>query len=135
MSINEYFTKLKGLVYSLGSIGALVDDEDLVSMILNGLRREYAQFQTCIGVRETFPDSQELVALLLSEEQRNGGSTTRSSAKSTFYSNQDKGRGHFGGCSRTNSNNRKTNPMEEDVVTLEARATKEDLVHGKGTSR
>ena len=60
--------KVKSLADSLGSIGAPVDDEDLVSVTLNGLGREYAQFRTSIGVRETFPDFQELVALLLSED-------------------------------------------------------------------
>ena len=48
--------KVKGLADSLGSIGARVDDEELVSVTLNGLGREYAQFRTSIGVRETFPD-------------------------------------------------------------------------------
>ena len=91
LSINEYAMKVKGLADSLGSIGAPVDDEDLVSVTLNGLGREYAQFQTSIGVRETFPDFQELVALLLSEEQRNGGSATGSSQESAFYSNQNTG--------------------------------------------
>ena len=103
LSINEYAMKVKGLVDSLSSIGAPVDDEDLVSMTLNGLRREYAQFWTSIGVRETFSDFQELVALFLSEEQRNGGSATGSSQESAFYSNQNKGRGRgrdrFGGRS------------------------------------
>ena len=32
---------------------------------------------------------------------------------------------------RTNSNNKKTNPMEEDVVSLEVGGAKEDEVHGK----
>ena len=32
---------------------------------------------------------------------------------------------------RTNSSNKKTSPMEEDVVTLEAGGAKEDEVHGK----
>ena len=36
---------------------------------------------------------------------------------------------------RTNSNNRKTNPMEEDMVTLEAGGAKEDEVHGKGINK
>ena len=35
---------------------------------------------------------------------------------------------------RTNSNNKKTNPMEEDIVTIEAREAKEDVVHGKGSN-
>ena len=33
---------------------------------------------------------------------------------------------------KTNSYNKKTSPMEEDVVTLEAGGDKEDEVHGKG---
>ena len=36
---------------------------------------------------------------------------------------------------RTNSSNRKTSPMEEDVVTLEAGGAKEDEVHGKGINK
>ena len=35
----------------------------------------------------------------------------------------------------TSSNNKKTSPMEEDVVTLEARGAKEDEVHGKGINK
>ena len=41
-------------------------------MTLNGFRKECVQFQTSIRVHETFPIFQELVALFLSEEQRNG---------------------------------------------------------------
>ena len=52
LSINEYSMKVKSLADSLGSIGAPVDDEDLVSVTLNGLGREYAQFRTSIGVRD-----------------------------------------------------------------------------------
>ena len=144
LSINEYSMKVKGLVDSLGSIGVPIDDKDLVFATLNVLGREYAQFRTSIGVRETFPDFYELVALLLSEEQRNGGSA--SSQESSFYSNQNRvrgrGRGRFGGHS-TNQNQQQqqeTNPMEEDVVTLEAgrgnsRGAKEDEVHGKGINK
>ena len=36
---------------------------------------------------------------------------------------------------KTNSSNRKSSPMEEDVVTLQAREAKEDAVHSKGTSK
>ena len=56
LNINEYSLKVKGLADSLASIGAPVDDEDLVSVTLNGLGKDYAQFRTSIGVRETFPD-------------------------------------------------------------------------------
>ena len=46
---------------------------------------------------ETFPDFQEFVALLLNEEQRNGGLGIGSLQESMFYSNLGRGRGHFGG--------------------------------------
>ena len=36
---------------------------------------------------------------------------------------------------RTNSNNRKTSPMEEDMVTLEIGGAKEDEIHGKGINK
>ena len=36
---------------------------------------------------------------------------------------------------RTNNNNRKTSPMEEDMVTPEVVGAKEDEVYGKGISR
>ena len=36
---------------------------------------------------------------------------------------------------RTNNSNKKTSPMEEDVVILEAGGTKEDEVHGKGINK
>ena len=48
LSINEYAMKFKGLVDTLGSIGAPIDDEDLVFVTFNGLGREYAQFRTSI---------------------------------------------------------------------------------------
>ena len=48
LNINESSMKVKGLVDSLGSIGVPIDDEDLVSMTLNDLGREYAQFRTSI---------------------------------------------------------------------------------------
>ena len=56
LNTNECSMKVKIHINSLGSIGVLVDDEDLVSITLNGLGREYAQFRTSIGFRETFPD-------------------------------------------------------------------------------
>ena len=46
LNINENSMKLKGLVDNLGSIGALVDDENLVFVTLNGLGKEYAKIWT-----------------------------------------------------------------------------------------
>jgi hypothetical protein len=47
MDISDYFTKVKNLTNALTSIGAPIDDEDLVVMTLNGL---------AIVVRKTFLD-------------------------------------------------------------------------------
>ena len=85
-------------------IGAPIDDDNLVSVTLNNLGREYAQFWTSIRVPETFSNFPKLIALLLSKEQRKGDLATRNSQESAFYPNQDKGRGrgrgHFGDCSQ-----------------------------------
>jgi hypothetical protein len=55
-----YFTKVKNLANVLASIGAPVDDEDLMVVTLNGLRKDYNQFHISIVVRETFLDFQDL---------------------------------------------------------------------------
>ncbi len=70
MNINDYSTKVKNLTDVLASIGAPVDDEDLVVVTLNGLGKNYSQFRTSIAIRETFPDFQDLITMLISEEMR-----------------------------------------------------------------
>jgi hypothetical protein len=50
MNINDYFIKVKNLADALASIGAPVDDENLVAMTLNGLGKYYSQFRTSIAV-------------------------------------------------------------------------------------
>ena len=100
MKINYYSMKVKKLVDLLPAIGAPIKDDDLVSITLNGLGKEYHQFWTSIGVVEIFLDCQELVALQISEEQRNG-----TIPDSAFYLDSDRGRqrgrgGRLGGQSR-----------------------------------
>jgi hypothetical protein len=93
MNISDYFTKVKNLANALASIGAHVDDGDLVAVTLNGLGKDYNQFRISIAVRETFPDFQDLITLLISEKLRivstssNGGSQ-----ESAFYSNSNRSR-------------------------------------------
>ncbi len=65
MNISDYPTKVKNLADALASIGAPIDDEDLVAVTLNGLGKDYSQFRTSIGVRKTFPDFQDLITLLI----------------------------------------------------------------------
>jgi len=42
MNFNDYSTKVKNLANTLTSIGAPVDDEDLVAVTLNGLGKDYS---------------------------------------------------------------------------------------------
>ncbi len=97
MNINDYSTKVKNLVDALASIGAPVEDEDLVVVTLNGLGKDYSQFRTSIAIRETFPNFQDLITLLISEEMRIvGTSSNGGSQKNAFYSNINRGRGRGG---------------------------------------
>ena len=108
MSINDYHMKVKKIADALASIGSPVEDDDLVSVTLNGLGKDYAQFRTSISVREKFPDFEELIALLISEEQRNGGASSSggTSKETVFYSNARRGRGRGrGGRSRGRGRN------------------------------
>jgi hypothetical protein len=93
MNINDYSTKVKNLVDGLASIGALVNDEDLVAVTLNALGKDYSQFRTSIVVQETFPNFQDLITLLISEEMRIVGTSNGGSQESAFYSNTNRGRG------------------------------------------
>jgi hypothetical protein len=94
MNINDYSTKVKNLTDALASIGAPIDDEDLVVVTLNGLGKDYNQFRTSIAVCETFPNFQDLITLLISEEMRIvGTSSNGGSQESAFYSNTNRGRG------------------------------------------
>jgi hypothetical protein len=42
MNISDYSTKVKNLADTFASIGALVDDEDLMVVTLNGLGKYYS---------------------------------------------------------------------------------------------
>jgi hypothetical protein len=44
MNINLYFPKVKNLVNVFAFIGTPINDEDLVDVTLNGLRKYYSQF-------------------------------------------------------------------------------------------
>ena len=52
MSINDYVLKMKEVADALGSIGAFVDDDDLVSTVLNGLAddKKWKPFATSVYV-------------------------------------------------------------------------------------
>jgi hypothetical protein len=102
MSINEYSLKIKGIVESLASINVSVDDDDLVSVCLNGLGKEYKPFKTSIIVRENVPNFRDLVSMLIVEEKTlNEDCSTQNKnnvKQQTFYSNTSRSRGR--GCGR-----------------------------------
>jgi hypothetical protein len=94
MNISDYSTKVKNLADALASIGAPVDDEDLVAVTLNGLGKDYSQFRTSIAVRKTFLNFQDLITLFISEKMRVVGTSSNGrSQESVFYSNFNQGRG------------------------------------------
>jgi hypothetical protein len=64
---------------------------------LNGLGKDYSQFRTSIAVRKTFPDFQNLITLLISEEMRIVSTSSNGrSQENEFYSNTNRGRGRGG---------------------------------------
>jgi len=94
MNISDYSTKVINLAGALASIGAPVNDEDLVAVTLNGLGKDYSQFCTSIVVQETFPNFQDLITILISEEMRVVGTSSNGRSQETvFYSNSNRGRG------------------------------------------
>ncbi len=56
ISINEYSLKIKGIIESLASINVSVDDDDSISIRLNGLGKEHKSFKTSVTVRENVPN-------------------------------------------------------------------------------
>jgi hypothetical protein len=49
-NISDYYINVKNLANVFASIEALVDDENLVAVTLNGLGNDYSQFRTSIVV-------------------------------------------------------------------------------------
>jgi hypothetical protein len=96
MSINEYSLKIKGIVESLASINVFVDDDDLVSVCLNGLGKKYKPFKTSITIRENVPNFWDLMSMLIIEKKTlNEECSTQNKnniKQQAFYSNTGKGR-------------------------------------------
>ncbi len=97
MSINKYSLKIKGIVESLASINVSMDDDDLVSVCLNGLGKEYKPFKTSITIKENVPNFQDLVSMLIVEEKTlNEDCSTQNKnnvEQQAFYSNTGRGKG------------------------------------------
>jgi len=94
MNINDYSSKVKNLANVISSIGAPIDDENLVAVTLNELKKNYNKFYVSIVVQKTFLNFQDLITLFTNEEMRivrissNGGSQ-----ENVFYSNINRSKG------------------------------------------
>ncbi len=84
MNISDYSIKVKNLANVFASIGAVVDDEDLMAMTLNGFGKHYSQFHTLIIVGETFFDFQDLITLLISKKMRVFGTSSNGGSQEVF---------------------------------------------------
>ena len=74
LSINVYVLKIKEVADALGSIGAPPEDDDLVFAVLNALNDEkWKYFSTSLYVRKKFPDFEDLISLMITEEMRMQG--------------------------------------------------------------
>ena len=75
ISVNDYILKIKEISDALGSIGAQVEDDDLVSDALNGLKdnKSWKSFSTSVYVCENFLDFEQLKALMITKERNMGG--------------------------------------------------------------
>jgi len=95
MSINDYTLKIKGIVEPLASINVFVDDDNLVSVCLNGLGKEYKPFKISIIVKENVPNFQDLMSMLIIEEKTLGedsSTQSKNTSEQAFYSNSGRGR-------------------------------------------
>jgi Holliday junction resolvase RusA-like endonuclease len=50
MNINDYSTKVKNLADALTSIGAPIDDENLVAVTLNGFGKDYKSMHIRVNI-------------------------------------------------------------------------------------
>ena len=86
MSVNDYVLKIKDLIDALASIGSSVDNDDKVVFCLNGLREDdkWKSFITSIYVRDSMPDFNQLVALMVTKQMNLQSSTSSSNQSQVF---------------------------------------------------
>jgi hypothetical protein len=70
MSMSQYFTKMKGLADELATFGKALDDEEIVSYILNGLDFDHTPFVSSIMSQLEPVSVNELYAQALGFESR-----------------------------------------------------------------
>ena len=66
----EFVARGKDVKDALGDIGEKVNDSDVVTITLVGMRDEYLTFITGLAARERAPTFEELIGIFLQEEER-----------------------------------------------------------------
>ena len=98
LCINDYALKITGIVEALGSIGVMVEDDEIVCAMLEGLGDAYSNFKSSMNTRDDVPGFTELTSMLIREEKNLGLAPSSSQSKNSFdqqafYSNRGRGRG------------------------------------------
>ena len=101
-TVSEYFAKIKALADEMAAAGRKLEDEEMISYLLNGLDPDYDPVATAVAARVEPISISELFTQLISHEQRldmrNGGS--QSSVNMATKGNRTGGHPHRGNGGR-----------------------------------
>lgn len=97
LCINDYALKIKGIVEARGSIGVIVDNDDVVGAMLEGLGDACSNFKSSMNTRDDILSLTDLTSMLICEGKNLGlppssSQKKKSSDQQAFYSSTDKGR-------------------------------------------
>ncbi|KAI0510267.1 hypothetical protein KFK09_010868 [Dendrobium nobile] len=93
-SMSQYLSEIKALVDQISAAGSLVDTEDVILYILNGLPPSYQSFKTSIRTMLTPISLDNLYSLMLSEEvniSMDASRTTAANSNVALYSSRGRG--------------------------------------------
>ena len=72
LCINDYALKITGIMEAHASIGIIVEDDDIVCAMLEGLGDAYSNFKSSMNTRDDIPGFTELTSMLIREEKNLG---------------------------------------------------------------
>ncbi|WVZ57882.1 hypothetical protein U9M48_008217 [Paspalum notatum var. saurae] len=132
MTMAQYFSKMKGFADELASTGKVLEDEEIVSYILNGLDSEYTPLVSSVMSRTDPISVNELYAQALSFESRQdmlyGAEPQQfSSSVDSAMRGRGRGRGNNRGFAAAVALQDAANPVEEDNVVACPGHSKKDI--------
>ena len=114
MQISDYIDKLNGVAHNLALAGKLVDEDDLVTLIPNGVGTIYEATVNSIQARDSAITLDDLIDLLLSAEmqQEDHNSVLLDSSNSALYAPKSKHNNHYKNSASQNARfHDKSSPM------------------------